>query len=216
MTSSLARRPTRVRTALPILRRSGGFAAQAGANGAGNGWSSTAPIGTQGAVFAASTAGFSGINVSFDWYSTTQGEANLQLQYTTDGTIWHNTPIILSGSDGGLVNATNSTSSNTVNGAYVSDNLLNNGSSSGQDWFTGLTATITDPLAANNPLFAIEMVNASTGADDVSTQGTALNNTSGNWRFDNVAISGTAAPEPASLGVLLLGGVSLLNRRRKA
>src|SRR3984885_12119769 len=35
--------------------------AQAGANGAANGWSSLAPIGTQGAVFAASTAGFSGI-----------------------------------------------------------------------------------------------------------------------------------------------------------
>ena len=32
------------------------------------------------------------INVSFDWYATTQGEANLQLQYTTDGATWHNLP----------------------------------------------------------------------------------------------------------------------------
>src|SRR5580698_4394804 len=54
---------------------------QAGANGAANGWSSLAPIGTQGAVFAASTAGYNSINVSFDWYATTQGEANLQLMY---------------------------------------------------------------------------------------------------------------------------------------
>jgi len=42
--------------------------AQAGSSGAANGWSSLAPIGTQGAVFAESTVGFSGpINVGFDW-----------------------------------------------------------------------------------------------------------------------------------------------------
>ena len=185
--------------------------AQAGTNGAANGWSSLAPIGTQGAVFAASTVGFTGpINVSFDWYSTTQGEANLQLEYTTNGTTWINQPVTLSGSDAGAVVLTNSTSPNTVMGSYVSDNLLNNGSMAGQDWFPGLTAAITDPLAAGNPNFAIEMVNASTGADDVSTQGTALNNNSGNWRFDNVSINGTSSvPEPAT-GAAILGGLGLL------
>ena len=140
-----------------------------------------APIGTQGAVFAVSTAGFTGINVSFDWYATTQGEANLQLEYTTDGTTWKNVAITVPSGDTGLKALTNSTSTNTVMGSYVSDNLLNNGTPAGQDWFTGLTATITDPLAANNPKFAIELVNASTGADNVSTAGTALNNSSGNW-----------------------------------
>ena len=190
--------------------------AQAGTNGPANGWSSLAPIGTQGAVFAASTAGYQSINVSFDWYATTQGEANLQLQYTTDGSTWKNVPLSLSGSDGGLSALTNSTSTNTVMGSYVSDNLLVNGSMSGQDWFTNLTATISDPAAANNPNFAVEMVNASTGADNVSTQGTALNNSSGNWRFDNVVISGTAvaAPEPASMGLLALAGCCVLARRR--
>src|ERR1700677_3217319 len=55
---------------------------QAGSNGAANGWSSLAPIGTQGAVFAVptTTATSGSINVSFDWYATTQGEANLQLE----------------------------------------------------------------------------------------------------------------------------------------
>jgi hypothetical protein len=187
--------------------------ALAGSNGAANGWSSAAPIGTQGAVFAASTVGFNAINVSFDWYSTTQGEGNLQLEYTTNGTAWNNVPITLSGSDGGLHILTNTTSANTVIGSYANDNVLVD-SAGGQDWFTGLTASITDPLAANNPLFAIEMVNASTGADDVSTQGTALNNTSGNWRFDNVAINGTSTvPEPASLAMLGLGATALLARR---
>ncbi len=114
--------------------------------GAANGWSSTAPIGAQGVVFAASTTGYSNIKISFDWYATTQGEANLQLQYTTDGTTWKNAPLTLSGSDGGLTVKTNSTSANTVNGSYVSI-------TGGQGWFTGLTATITDAAAANNPKF---------------------------------------------------------------
>jgi hypothetical protein len=127
-----------------------------------------------GAVFAVSTVGYNAINVSFDWYATTQGEANLQLEYTNDGTNWHNVPITLGGSDAGLVALTNTTSPNTVLGSYVSDNKLVNGAPAGQNWFTGLTATISDAAAANNPNFAIEMVNASTGADNVSTAGTAL------------------------------------------
>jgi hypothetical protein len=108
-----------------------------------------------------------------------------------------------------------------VDGSYISDNALTNGSLAGQDWFQGLTATISDPLAANNPHFAIEMVNASTGADNVSAAGTALNNNSGNWRFDRVSIIGTAipAPEPASILMAAMGLVGLTFfgwRRRRA
>jgi hypothetical protein len=194
--------------------------AQAGANGAANGWSSLAPIGTQGAVFAASTVGFNNINVSFDWYATTQGEANMQLEYTTDGINWNNVALTLGGSDAGLVVLNNTTSVNTVMGSYVSDNLLLNGSPAGQGWFTDLTATITDPNAANDPKFAIEMVNASTGADNVGTPGTPLNNNSGNWRFDNVSISGvSAAPEPstfalAGCGLALFAGLRRFKNRQ--
>jgi hypothetical protein len=176
--------------------------AQAGAAGAANGWSSMAPIGTQGAVFAASTVGFaSPINVSYDWYATNQGEANQQLRYTTNaGATWTNVPIALNASDGGLAALVNALSPNTVLGSYVH---ITGG---GQGWFPGLTATIVDPLAANNPKFAIEMVNASTDGDNVNTLGTALNNSSGNWRFDNVAISGSAVPEPCSI---VLAGIAL-------
>jgi hypothetical protein len=194
---------------------------QAGTNGAANGWSSAAPIGTQGAVFAVSTpASPSPLNVSFDWYSTTQGEANLELAYTLNDTVasptWINVPITLSGSDSGLAVLTNSGSdTNTVTGSYVSDNLLTNGALAGQDWFTDLTATISDPNALNDPNFAIGLLNASTGVDCISTQGTALNNNSGNWRFDNVVITAGAVPEPASISLLALGALPLMSRRRK-
>jgi hypothetical protein len=186
--------------------------AQAGASGAANGWSSAAPIGTQGAQFFVSTAGYSAINVSFDWYATNAGEANMMLQYTNDGTHWINVPIVAGAADAPGSVLTNSSSANTVTGSYI------NGGTAGQQWFPGLTATITDPLAANNPNFGIEMVNASTGADDVAIKGgTALNNSSGNWRFDNVTISGTAVttPEPTALGACGLAGMALLARRRR-
>ncbi len=174
--------------------------AQASAtSGAANGWSSLAPIGTQGAVFAASTAGYSNITVSFDWYATTQGEGKLQVAYTTDGSTWHNVPLSLAGSDSGLTVLNNASSANTVNGSYVS---ITGGA--GQDWFTGLTATIADPNAANNPKFAVEMVNAATGADCTSASGTALNNSSGNWRFDNVVISGQGSLTGPGTGNLVL------------
>ncbi len=157
--------------------------AQAGPAGAANGWSSLAPIGTQGAVFSASTMGYTNITVSFDWFATNQGPANLQFAYTTDGTTWKNVALNL-GSNTGVALLNNSSSANTVKGSYLS---ITGG---GQGWFTGLTAIINDPNAANNPKFAVEMVNASTGADCIGASGGPLNNNSGNWRFDNVVISG--------------------------
>ena len=191
---------------------------QAGSNGAANGWSSLAPIGTQGAQFFTSTAGFSGpLTISFSWYASSQGEANLQFEYTVNGgTTYNNIPLTPGGSAAGLqVLSNDGSDASTVTGSYVSDNLLTGGSAAGQDWFSGLTATITDPLAANNPEFGIELVNASTGADDISTQGTALNNTSGNWRFDRVDILET--PEPSSLALLGLGvaGLTACRKSRK-
>jgi hypothetical protein len=183
---------------------------------AANGWSSLAPIGTQGAQFTVSTLGYSNVTVSFDWYATTQGEANMQLQYTADGSTWNNVKPTLGGSDAGLVLSNNTTSANTVNGWFVSDSISNGVAGAGQDWFTGLTATITDPSAANDTNFAIRIVNASTGADDVSTKGTALNNNSGNWRLDNVDITGLAAvPEPSTVAMVGLGLVGMLAFRRR-
>jgi len=178
----------------------------------GNGWSSQAAIGTQGAEFAASTVGYTSINVSFDWYATTQGEGKLQFEYTTNGgTTWTNVAITVPAADNATTVHTNPSSggsANTVIGSYVQV--------SGQNWSPNLTATISDANAANDPNFAIELVNASTGADCVNTAGAALNNNSGNWRFDNVTISGTVQPasptvtsptaNPVGINTATLGG----------
>src|SRR5271169_1042970 len=95
--------------------------AQAGASGgAANGWSSLAPIGTQGAVFMAGTAGYSAINVSFDWYATNQGEAKMQLEYTTNGGgTWNNVPIVVPAADTTALTQLNSVPGNTVVGYYT-------------------------------------------------------------------------------------------------
>ena len=160
---------------------------------AGNGWSSEAPVGTQGAQFSVDTTGFTNPIVSFDWYLTKQGEANLQFEYTTDGSTWSNLPITIPAAQAGtyliLSNNTALTDPNSVQGYYVNSFAY----SGGQEWFTNLTATISDPAAANDPNFAIRLVNASTGDSCVSGIGQALNNSSGNWRFDNITISGTSS-----------------------
>jgi hypothetical protein len=174
----------------------------------GNGWSSQAPIGTQGGVFAASTAGYTNINVSFDWYATNQGEANLALEYTTNGTTWNDIAVTVPAADAPATAVTNASDPNAVIGSYV------NGGTAGQNWFQNLTASI--PNAGGDPNFAIEMVNATTGADNVAIlSGTPLNNTSGNWRFDNVTISGTSVPEPTTLSLLAVSALGLLARRRR-
>ena len=147
----------------------------------GNGWSSSAPLGTQGAQFTGSTFGYNKVVVSFDVYATADAEANLQVQYSTDGTHWNNATITAAGSD---VIGNNTASANTVAGSYVT---LVSG------WNNQITADLTGLSGVDNDAtFAIRLVNASKGADCVNTAGGAYNNLSGSWSFDNVVIQGTA------------------------
>jgi hypothetical protein len=166
----------------------------------GNGWSSQAPIGTQGAEFDASTAGYSGIQIYFDVNTTAQAEANLQLEYTIDGTTWNNAAITYSGTQGTIKN--NSTSLLTVDGTYIQF--------ASSSWVNGISADLSGISGVNNdPTFGIRLVNASTGTDDINGSGGAYNNSSGNWRFDNVIITGVAVPEPGT-GTILSCGLGIL------
>ena len=148
----------------------------------GNGWSTNAPIGTQGSEFAGSTFGFYQVKVSFDVNATADAEANLLVQYTTDGSTWFNANIASVGT--GALITTNTSSGNTVMGSYAQ---LASG------WNNQITVDLSRVSGVdNNPSFAIRMVNASTSADCVNTSGGIYNNTSGNWTFDNVVIQGAS------------------------
>ena len=147
----------------------------------GNGWSTNAPIGTQGAQFTASTAGYYRIAASFDVYATADAEANLQVQYTTEGTIWHNATNLASAGTA-VVTSNADTNKSTVAGTYVT---LASG------WNNQITVDLSGLSGVdNNPNFALRLVNASSTTNCVDTTGAAYNNTSGNWTLDNVVIQG--------------------------
>lgn len=184
--------------------------ANAGAGNA-NGWNSQAAIGTQGAEFSVSTVGFNNISLSFDLNATGQAERNLAVEYTLNDLastpIWVNATITSAGSVATLEN--NTTSANTISGNYVEL------SGAGSGWNNQITATF-GAGAANDANFAVEIVNASTGADCVNTSGAALNNSSGNWRYDNVELSSLPVPEPGTLALAGLGGLMTVIGLRKS
>ena len=194
------------------VRGGTGTTSPGGSATASNGWSSFAPIGSQGASFQLSTRGFTNIQLSFDWSPTSAGEANLQVLYTLNGSTYTNVPATLFTLPSTVTAMTNTTSANTVTGGYIqtlNSTTFNNGIVVNLSGIAG---------AANNPNFGVELVNASTGADDITTKSAALNNTSGNWRFDEVTISGTASavPEPGTFvfaGIGAVGAIFALRRR---
>ncbi len=183
--------------------------ASGGGAGQSNGWNSQAPVASQGAEFSVDTTSYNNITLSVDIDTTTQAERNLAVLYTLDDTaanpIWLNATITSAGSLGSIVNNTSSTS--TVSGNYVQ---------LGSGWNNQITASFSGVSADSN--FAVEIVNASTGADDLNVGGSALNNSSGNWRYDNVIISGTAltVPEPSTFALIGCGFAALIGLRRKS
>ena len=178
------------------------------ASGAGNpnGWSSQAPIGTQGAEFAVNTSLYNNITISFDIDTTAQAERNLAVEYTLNDTVgsptWLNASITSAGANGGSIQTGSGVL--TIGGNYVQ-------LSSTAGWNNQITASFSGVSA--DPNFAVEIVNASTGTDDLNVAGNAYNNSSGNWRYDNVFISGTPVPEPSTLALAGTGLLALLKLR---
>ncbi len=151
----------------------------------GNGWNLSAPEYSQGIELDSSTAGYSNIVFSFDWYSTTQGIRDLQVQYNADTT-----------NPNGWTNYSGPSSST---GDFVAtSNDYNN------SLLSPVNPTIhidfSNIAAANNdPHFGVRLVSAfdSTGtlgnvyASAASPPGDIIpyNNNSGNWRFGNLIFS---------------------------
>jgi len=156
--------------------------------GATVGWSTSAAIGSQGAKFAASTLGYYQIQVSFDVYARTNSEAALLVQYSQDGVFWQNAGIASAGTSGVL--ATNTITTNgIVVGSYLI--LTNNGTAA---WNNGVKVNLTGvPGVANDPNFAIRIVNAATGTSCLDTTGAGYNSANnGDWTLDNVVIAGVS------------------------
>ena len=168
-----------------------------------NGWNSATAIGAQGAQFLTSTVGYNNISIQFDLNLTAQGEGNVAVQYTTDGSTWQNATSLSTNGDAGISVATNTTSENTIQGQYFAV-------TGGALWYNRLTADFNGVAGvANNPKFGIRLVNASTGTDVVNSTGGAYNNTSGNWRFDEVNVNGiSTTPAPTVSGLTVSDGIT--------
>ncbi len=145
----------------------------------GNGWANGAPDDSQGIQIDSSTVGYTSLQLSFDWYCTTHGVANMQVQYTGDYTQANPTWTTITGQTG--EDSTYNYFTAVPNAYYGT---------------TSPNLTITIPSDANNdPTFAIRLV--STYYQNTTNYADAANNSatyadgSGNWRFGNVAVSGT-------------------------
>ena len=178
--------------------------------GSTNGWTTAAPEYTQGIELDASTAGYQNIQFSFDWYSTAQGIRDLQFQYNTN----------ISNS-AGWTNFGGTSPNTYLAGAK---DFYNPSSPPGT-----ITVDLSSISGANNDAnFGIRLVSAfdSTGnlgneyASATLSGGltAAYNDTSGNWRFDNMTFSGTPVPEPSAMTLLLalsVVGLAVLAWRRR-
>ncbi len=155
--------------------------------GASVGWNTSAAIGSQGAQFAVSTLGYYQVQVSFDVYAQTNSEAALLVQYSQDGIFWQNANITSAGTAGILATNTNLTNGIVAGVSYL---ILTNNTAAG--WNNGVTVDLTGvPGVANDPAFAIRIVNAAKGTNCLDTTGAIYNSANnGDWTLDNVTFQG--------------------------
>jgi hypothetical protein len=141
-----------------------------------------------------STAGYTGISLSFDQTSSTTGPSLFQLQYSTDGTTFM--PI---GSDYSVaVNGTPNTAWNATTASSVYTLNYN-------------LSTATADAVENDSSLYLRFVDDSTVAENAGTVAAT-----GTDRMDNILVQGTSAvPEPSAIALLAMGGAAFVGRFRR-
>lgn len=144
----------------------------------------------RGVQFGASTAGFTGITVSWDQRHSNTSARGVEFFYSTDGT--------------------NFISFGSISNATAGDTWFNNRSID--------LSSVTG--VDNNANFAFRILQRPTsGSNYEASNTTATYATSGTWRFDMVTINGIAAvPEPTSIALLssALVGTAFIRGRRSS
>jgi len=164
-----------------------------GTGAPGNGWNLAAPLCTQGAQFMVNTTGYRYIVLQFDWYTTNQGVRDLQVLYTADGSTWTPVgPIQVSGGGSAFNNQI------TINFHALGITSVENNPNFGVQM-----VSVYDPDFIGAPAYSIPAggnVCSPTGTGTYTAaslggnnQPVVYNNNSGNWRFDEVNVLGTAS-----------------------
>jgi hypothetical protein len=167
----------------------------------GNGWNNAAPPCTQGAQFMVDTTGYKYVILQFDWYTTNQGVRDLQVLYTTNGgSTWTPVgPIQVSGGGSVFNNQI------TINFKALGITSVENNPNFGVQLVSVYDPDFIPPSGSGLPAYSIPTSGnvCSAGATGIYTaasltsafpanQPVQYNNNSGNWRFDEVNILGTA------------------------
>jgi hypothetical protein len=187
----------------------------------GNGWSLSAPQYTQGLEMDVSTVGFSSIDIGFDVFSTNQGVADLQVQYNTNinnSAGWTNFKGSFAGTTAlnGNQAVTHDAAGDTI--LVMTPNTYN--LSSSNNAVTNFINFDANGIAgANNDAnFGIRLVSCfdPVAGTYLGASGGTYNNNSGNWRFDQLVVQGSPAPElPTGVVFAVVGlGVIFLKTRR--